>query len=138
MDSKEIETKLFKESPVDADLKLEFLDLPKLHCYGNKSATAFFDALANTDSIDLFANRGIQTIIDYKWKLVKEYTLKKLFAPFMVYMIAFFLYSNFVFVQRFFETDQEAESLSTYDYFFYILAPLNLALSIYFFVSEFR
>lgn len=59
MDSKEIETKLFKESPVDADLKLEFLDLPKLHCYGNKSATAFFDALANTDSIDLFANRGI-------------------------------------------------------------------------------
>jgi len=59
MDTKQIELALFKESPVDSELKLEFLDLPKLHCYGNKTATAFFDSLANTSNIELFANRGI-------------------------------------------------------------------------------
>lgn len=56
----------------------------------------------------------------------------------MAYMIAFFLYSNFIFVERFFENEQEAEILSSYDYLFYILAPLNLALSLYFFVSTLR
>lgn len=53
-------------------------------------------------------------------------------------MIAFFLYSNFIFVQRFFENEQEADIISSYDYLFYVLAPLNLALSLYFFVSELR
>lgn len=59
MDTKQIEKALFRESPIESDLKLEFLDLPKLHCYGNKTTNAFFDALANTENIELFANRGI-------------------------------------------------------------------------------
>ena len=59
MDVKEIETSLFKESPVEQDIKLEFLDLPKLHCYGNKTTDEFFNALADTDNIDIFANKGI-------------------------------------------------------------------------------
>ena len=36
MDVKEIEKALFKTSPVESDIKLEFFDLPKLHCYGNE------------------------------------------------------------------------------------------------------
>jgi len=101
MDTKDIEKSLFKESPVEADIRLEFLDLPKLHCYGNKTTTAFFDSLANTDNIELFSNRGIQTIIDYKWKLAKEYTIKRLFVPFLGFMITYFYYSNFIFNKRF-------------------------------------
>lgn len=97
MDTKEIEKNLFKESPVESDIKLEFLDLPKLHCYGNKVTDSFFDSLANTDNIDLFANRGIQIIIDYKWNLAKEYTIRRLFAPFIFFMGIYFVYSNYIF-----------------------------------------
>jgi len=136
MDVKEIEKTLFKESPVESDIRLEFLDLPKLHCYGNKVTDSFFDSLSNTDNIELFANRGIQTIIDYKWKLAKEYTIKRLFLPFTAFQLLYFIYSNYIFVNRFHEVDYS--TVHDYDIAFYIIGPIILVVSSYFLVTEFK
>ncbi len=52
-------------------------------------------------------------------------------------MISFFLYSNFVFSKRFFESEEEAGIFSLNDFlFFFILGPINLVLSVYFFMTE--
>lgn len=72
------------------------MDLPELHCYDTLPGDQFMEALADTDNIEYFANRGIQTIIDFKWPLAKEYTIKKLFIPFIAYLICFFVYSNLI------------------------------------------
>jgi len=61
------------------------LDLPLLHCFGEQSGEEFFEALANADDLNLFNNRSIQTLIDYKWPVVRSYTIMRLFFPFIVY-----------------------------------------------------
>ena len=129
---------MFKPSPVEQDIKLEFLDLPKLHCYGNKITDTFFDSLANTDNIELFANRAVQTIIDYKWKLAKEYTIKKLFTPFIIFMVLYFAYSNYIFPVRFHENENEMEHYSNEDYAFFGVGPAIILVSLYFLVTELR
>lgn len=59
MDIKSIEKDLFKVSPVESTIRLEFLDIPKYHYYGNSEANSFFEALSNAEDIELFNNRGI-------------------------------------------------------------------------------
>lgn len=59
MDIKDIEKSLFKPSPVEQTIKLEFLDLPKYHYYGNSEGVSLFEALSNSEDIELFNNRGI-------------------------------------------------------------------------------
>jgi hypothetical protein len=80
---------------VDAAIRIEYLDLPYLHCFGNPTADKFMEALGDVENIEYFKNRSIQTIIDYKWPLVKEYTIRRLFFPFAAYLIIFFAFSNY-------------------------------------------
>jgi len=91
------------------------------------------ESLGNSESIQLFSYRSIQTIIDYKWPLVKEYTIKKLFFPFAVYLIAFFVYSNYIYENIHRTDNSEAEKVLGYA----IMATL-LALSVYFIANETR
>lgn len=86
-----------KPSPVDTDIKLEFLDVPRLHCYNDVCCDDFFESLANADDINLFNYRAIQTIINYKWPLVKKFTIYRLFFPFVIFLLTFVIYNNYVF-----------------------------------------
>lgn len=64
MDIEKTKTDILVENPIETNIKLEFLDLAKLHCHGSPESESFFQALAKTDDIELFNNRGIQIIID--------------------------------------------------------------------------
>lgn len=44
--------------------------------------------------MDIFACKSVQAIIDYKWPLVKEYTIKLLFIPFLFFHAIWIVYSN--------------------------------------------
>jgi hypothetical protein len=50
--------------------------------------------LSNVKDIDLFSNKVIRYLIDYKWPLVKEYTVKMLFIPYLFYLAFFIAFSN--------------------------------------------
>ena len=93
----------------------------------------FFDALAESKDVSLFGRRGIQTIIDFKWSLTKEFTIKRLFIPFICYQILFFLYSNVVFVWQINEGTTTFQNVL--DYF---IGSLLLIFSVYFLVTEMR
>ena len=58
-DKFDIKRKLFKESPLDQEIKLEFIDLPLIHSFGNKISKRFFDSLATVNNMDLFTSRTI-------------------------------------------------------------------------------
>ena len=45
---------LTKVSPVDSDITIQYLDIPRLHCFDDKAGDAFFDALADTEDLTLF------------------------------------------------------------------------------------
>ncbi len=112
-DKEAVMARVTQESPVDSDITLEHLDLPRLHCFGDSAGDNFFDALANTDDLTLFNRRSIIALIDYKWPLVRDFTIKRLFIPFILYQMTFFYYSNFVYVAKMRE-DLTVEGEDTY------------------------
>ncbi|CDW84531.1 wd-40 repeat protein [Stylonychia lemnae] len=126
-----VEDKLFTKSTLDAEIKLEFLDIPSVHSYTGKVGEEFFQAMANSKNMDLFACRSVQAIIDYKWPLVREYTIKLLFAPFIFYHCAWITYSN-VFNGQ---VAQDTDEIIIADK---VLSAILYVFSIYFLVNEVR
>lgn len=66
--------------------------------------------------------------IEYKWPLTREYTIKKLFVPFVFFLAFFLVYMNYIFYMR--ETSDEW-MLINYGF----MVPLAL-LSFYFVHNE--
>lgn len=58
----------------------------------------------------LFENKGIMKLIEFRWPLAREYVIRKLFTPFVVFLFVFVLYMGAVYEWR------------EYDGFFYQLA----------------
>ncbi len=50
--------------------------------------------LSRVDDLEIFSNEVIKALIDLKWPLVKEYTVKILFIPFILYLASFVAFSN--------------------------------------------
>jgi heme/copper-type cytochrome/quinol oxidase subunit 4 len=121
---------MFTEDTRESDVMLVYLDLPYVHSYQQPVGDEFFNALADAD-IDIFENKSIQALIDYKWPLAREYTVKMLFIPFILFHLNFIIYSN-VFNGQYQYTDNS----------WYIghdaLAALNYAFSLYFLQNEMR
>lgn len=57
MDS--VDRMLFINDPKETEIKLEFLDMPKLHSYSEETGDNFFKALADSEDIELFAYKSI-------------------------------------------------------------------------------
>jgi hypothetical protein len=58
-DLTKIEDQLFIPSTVEVDVKVEYLDLPGLHCFGEGTEDEFLDALADTEDLNLFNYKSI-------------------------------------------------------------------------------
>ncbi len=90
----------------------------------------FFDELANTSNIALFGCLSIQAMIDRKWPLAREYTIKLLFAPFLTFHVIFVIYSN-VFIGQYELTEGLKGTMYVVSFCLYIL-------SLYFMQNEIR
>ena len=90
-----LKEKIFKEEKkADTEIKVEFLDVVGVHTYTEDVGAEFFDGLAETSDASLFSHRSVQAIIDFKWPLAREYTIKVLFIPFCIYLSVFVTWSN--------------------------------------------
>jgi len=74
----------------------KFLDLPKIHDYQEHEGQEFFTALSDIDDFKVFEQKVIQNLIDFKYPLTLEYTLKRNFFPFLAYQIILITYLNYV------------------------------------------
>ena len=58
-DMDHVDKMLFSNDPRDAEIKLEFLDMPKIHSYQEAIGDEFFAALADSNDIELFQYKSI-------------------------------------------------------------------------------
>lgn len=86
-----------QETQVERPIKVEFIDLPRLYNFQDELCDKFFLALASNDQLHIFQNKAIQRLIEFNYPLVKEWTIKKLFIPFMTFQAFLFFYLNFIF-----------------------------------------
>ena len=89
--------RLLAPAPIEQEIKLEYVDIPKLHTYNHEVAQEFFEELAGTDNMDLFNTKAVRKMIEFKWPLVLKYTLRRLFVPFVFFLLTFVLYMNSVY-----------------------------------------
>lgn len=76
---------MFLPAKIKQDVIVEVLDVPSLHSYSEKASTDFYNALAESEDLQLFGNRSIKAIIDFKWPLAQLFTVYYLFGPFILY-----------------------------------------------------
>ena len=94
-DMKKLKEKILNnQNNAETSIKAEFLDIVGVHTYTDDVAVKFFDALAETSDLSLFSHRSVQAIIEFKWPLVREFTIKVLFIPFCIYLAVFVTWSN--------------------------------------------
>lgn len=81
-------------------MRVEFIDIADLHCYAKNESHDFFKALAACEDMTLFEQFAIQKIINFKWELTKEYTIKKLMYPYLAFMTTYLFYMNWFYLIR--------------------------------------
>eukprot|EP00347_Sterkiella_histriomuscorum_P021861 403332513 len=104
IDSKEIRSQLFthrteknKKKNVQSDVELYFIDLPNCHFLNLQDGQRFFDALKDSQKLELFQIQTVRYLIDYLWPMVKQATKRTLLFPFIMYLIIYWVYSNLVY-----------------------------------------
>ena len=65
-----------------------------MHDMTTDEGKRFNRTLAEAKNLDVFSSFYTQTLIDYKWPLVRFYTILMLFVPSVFQLIVFTLYSN--------------------------------------------
>lgn len=90
------QAQLLQPAPIESEIRLEFVDIPSIHTYEDL-AVEFFEALAQTSDMSVFDCKAIRRIIEFKWPLTREYTIKKLFIPFVAFLSFYLVYMNYIF-----------------------------------------
>lgn len=73
------------ESQIEKPIRAEFFDIPRVYHYEDDLCDDFFGELASTDQYDVFSKKGIQKMIEFNYPLVKKWTIRKLFIPFVMF-----------------------------------------------------
>jgi hypothetical protein len=84
------------ESKAEERINCNIIDLPGLYHINNENFDGLFSALSNSDWYDLFGKSAIQNFITYNYRLTRKYTIIRMFLPFILFMVLFELYVNFV------------------------------------------
>lgn len=74
-----------RPKPIETRIKCEFLDLPGVYHQNDGEFHEVFEKLAETEMIEFFDLRSVQKIVDFNYPLVREFIVKKLFLPFVIF-----------------------------------------------------
>ena len=98
---------VLKKSPIEQDIRMEFIDIPNIHTFRevhshskDNISQKFFDCLADTEDMDIFNKQVIRKLIEFKWPLIKEFLIKKLFIPYIMFLATYVFYMNYIYYQR--------------------------------------
>eukprot|EP00347_Sterkiella_histriomuscorum_P016371 403353446 len=119
---------LQETSRIEKEIQLKMLDIPKIHDYAELDSQEFFQRLSQAEDIQMFNNPIIQALIDFQWPLAKEFTIKMLFIPFLIYLALFVTYSNVLIGQISMSDEQKIARI--------VFIALLYATSIYFLINE--
>lgn len=83
----------------------------------------------------MFKNDAVMALIDFKWPLIKEYTIKLQFIPFVFYSATFIVFSNVFNGQVIY--DDESSKQEMFKHAKIALIAILYALSVYQLMHEF-
>ena len=75
-----------------------------VHQFDDPLCDEFYSALGHTGDMSIFENKGIQMLIQYRWPFVREYVQKRLFIPFLIFLISVSWFMSTFYMYRL-ETD---------------------------------
>ena len=97
MDEDKVKGTVFKTIGVESDVRLKYLDVPKVIDMNAPIHNLFFSQLSDSSNYDLFSNNAIRKIIDFLHPIVIKYTILVLFLPFLFYIILYLLYTDLIY-----------------------------------------
>lgn len=89
--------KMLDVAESEMPLNLYIFDIPEITKYLNDNADSVMDALASTDEIKIYENKSIRALIDTKWPLIRNAIIKKLFFPYLTFLLSFLYYTVYIF-----------------------------------------
>jgi len=122
----EYEAQVYDKGEAELPMELQFLDLPKLHDYQEDLSHEFFMSLAECENLEIFGTRAIRSLIEYKWPLAREWTVKLLMIPYIIFLCIFAYYTTNVRPGAL-AGETSSKALDPYVSFFLVLACLYFA-----------
>lgn len=98
LEHKVLNAELFDpDEQIKKEIKVKFLDIPKVHDYESIEGEEFFMALQDAEDFAIFECNVIKYLIEFRNPLTMEYIMKKNFYPFLIYMFSLVFYINLIF-----------------------------------------
>lgn len=73
-------------------MKLQFIDLNDVHRFDLELCENYFNALGESDQLDIFELEPIKRQIDFMWPLSESTIIWKLFGPYVVMLLVYQIY----------------------------------------------
>jgi hypothetical protein len=64
-----------KKAKIEQEVIVKILDLPKIHDFEQEVSDKFFKVVARKPDFDLFTSTAVQKLINFKYKVIRRYTL---------------------------------------------------------------
>ena len=79
----------------ESNVEFKMIDIPYLHNFDENKAMDLMRELGSTPNFKFFDSDVVKTLIEYMFKPVKQWTLYKLFAPYVVLFVCFMYCSHY-------------------------------------------
>lgn len=56
---------LFQPAPIEQDVRLQFVDIPEIHCFTSETGSEFFAQLASSEDMRLFETTAVKKLIEF-------------------------------------------------------------------------
>jgi len=71
-------------------------DIHRLHDFKEASGDELMKELSEIPNFEVFDSEVIQNMITFKYKAVQRATIRKLLVPYLIWLVIFFVYSDFI------------------------------------------
>jgi len=82
------------DQSIEQEIRLEFIDIASLHTFNSEHSAQFFEKLKDCEDFSLFEQVAIKKLIEFKWPLAREFTIRKLMVPYLIFMATYLVYMN--------------------------------------------
>ena len=94
---KNIESRMFNDENTEMPMSMFISDLPNLHQFSSNNCVRLLETMAETESKELFENAALRAIVEKNFPVIKDTIVKKLFFPYILFVLAFMAYSTYIF-----------------------------------------
>lgn len=126
-----LDARVMNKDGIDKRVSCEVIDIPFIYHYLDSNQEKFFTSLQLTDNFDYFKLQPIKKLIEFNYPIVKQYTIRRLFTPYLIFAMMYIMY-NFLLYGYFDDT------VPFLDYFSIGLAGFLILFSTYFLLNELK